>query len=59
MPNQKNVKTLQSFFGLVSYYQDFIELLRKEKKSIWTKESEQAFREIKNKLTSDNCQMQI
>ena len=64
MPNPKNVKTLQSFLGLVSYYQVFIpnlhnlrvplnELLRKEKKWIWTKECEQAFREIKNKLTSD------
>ena len=64
MPNSKNVKTLQSFLGLVSYYQDFIpnlhnlraplnELLRKEKKWIWTKECEQAFHEIKNKLTSD------
>ena len=29
------------------------ELLRKEKKWIWTKECEQAFREIKNKRTSD------
>ena len=64
MPNPKNVKTQQSFLGLVRYYQDFIpnlhnlraplnELLRKEKKWIWTKECEQAFREIKNKLTSD------
>ena len=64
MPNPKNVKTLQSFLGLLSYNQDFIpnlhnlraplnELLRKEKKWIWTKECEQAFREIKNKLTSD------
>ena len=64
MPNPKNGKTLQSFLGLVSYYQDFIpnlhnlraplnEVLRREKKWIWTKECEQAFREIKNKLTSD------
>ena len=64
MPKPKNVKALQSFLGLVSYYQDFIpnlhnlraplnELLRKEKKWIWTKECEQAFLEIKNKLTSD------
>ena len=28
-------------------------MLRREKKWIWTKECEQAFREIKNKLTSD------
>ena len=45
VPNPKNVKTLQSFLCLVSYYQDFIpnlhnlraplnELLRKEKKWI-------------------------
>ena len=64
MPNPKSVKTLQSFLGLVSYYQDFIpnlhnlraplnELLRREKKRIWTKECGQAFREMKNKLTSD------
>ena len=64
MPYPKNVKTLQSFLGLVSYYQDFIpnlrnlraplnELLHKEKKWIWSKECEQAFREIRNKLTSD------
>ena len=64
MPNPKDIKSLQSFLGLVSYYQEFIpnlhnlraplnELLHKEKKWIWTKECEQAFREIKEKLTSD------
>ena len=64
MPNPKNVKTQQTFLGLVSYYQDFIpnlhnlraplnEVLRKERKWTWTKECEQAFREIKNKLASD------
>ena len=64
MPNPKNVKILRRYLGLVSYYQDFIpnlhnlraplnKLLRKEKKWIWTKEYEKAFREIKNKLTSD------
>ena len=58
MPNPKDVKSLQS------YSQEFIpnlpnlraplnELLHKEKKWIWTKECEQAFREIKEKLTSD------
>ena len=64
MPNPKDLKSLQSFLGLESYYQEFIpnlhnfraplnELLHKEKKWIWTKECEQAFREIKEKLTSD------
>ena len=64
MPNPKDVKSLQSFLGLVSYNQKFIpnlhnlrallnELLHKEKKWIWTKECEQAFREIKEKITPD------
>ena len=64
MPNTKDVKSLQSFLGLVSYYQEFIpnlhnlraplnELLYKEKKWIWTKECEQVFYEIKEKLTFD------
>ena len=51
MRNPKDVKSLQSFLGLVSYSQEFIpnlqnlsaplnELLHKEKKWIWTKECE-------------------
>ena len=62
--NPKDVRSQQSFLGLVSYYQEFIpnlhnlrappnKLLHIEKKWIWTKECEQAFREIKEKLTSD------
>ena len=54
MPNPKDVKSLQSFLGLVHNLRAPLnELLHKEKKWIWTKECEQAFREIKEKLTSD------
>ena len=64
MSNPKDVKSLQSFLGLISYYQEFTpnlhnlraplkEFLHKEKKWIWMKECEQAFREIKEKLTAD------
>lgn len=64
MPEPMDIKSLQSFLGLVSYYQDFIpdlhilraplnDLLKKEKPWLWTKECEQAFKKIKEKLTSD------
>lgn len=58
MPEPMDIKSLQSFLGLVSYYQDFIpdlhilraplnDLLKKEKLWLWTKECEQAFKKIK------------
>ncbi|XP_026441996.1 uncharacterized protein K02A2.6-like, partial [Papaver somniferum] len=64
MPEPKDIKSLQSFLGLVSYYQDFIpdlhilraplnDLLKKEKPWLWTKGCKQAFKDIKEKLTSD------
>lgn len=64
MPEPKDLKSLQSFLGLVSYYQDFIpdlhilraplnELLKKEKRWFWSKECEKAFKQIIEKLSSD------
>ena len=64
MPAPDNVTTLQSFLGLVNYYQSFIknlhdfcaplnELLKKDKKWRWTPECQTAFDQIKKALTSD------
>ena len=57
----KNIKQIQQFLGLCGYYRKFIQdfskiarslynLLKKEKKWIWTKECQDAFEELKEKL---------
>lgn len=64
MPEPHNVTTLQSFLGLVNYYQTFIknmhklraplnDLLKKDKKWDWTPECQSAFKQLKDVLTSD------
>lgn len=57
-PKPKNKKTLQSFLGLINWERRFIknlaqltrpleELLKKDKKFVWTEEHQQAFVKIK------------
>ncbi|KAM6593981.1 hypothetical protein CsatA_001684 [Cannabis sativa] len=59
----KNVTEVQSFLGLVGYYRRFVEnfsriampltkLARKEVKFMWDDSGEEAFRELKERLTS-------
>ncbi|KAK1618870.1 hypothetical protein QYE76_024387 [Lolium multiflorum] len=59
----KNAKEIRSFLGLAGYYRRFIEnfskiakpmteLLKKEKKFIWTDECEASFQELKQRLVS-------
>lgn len=62
-PRPENVKTLRSFLGLASWYRKFVQgfsktvvpltkLLRKKQSWQWTVEQEQAFNELKDKLTN-------
>ena len=58
-----SVKDIRSFLGLAGYYRRFIEgfskitkaltdLLKKDRKFVWTAEAEESFRTLKAKLTS-------
>ena len=58
-----NVSEIRSFLGLARYYRRFIEgfskiarpmteLLKKEKKFVWTESYERSFQELKRKLTT-------
>lgn len=62
-PRPTNLTQLQSFIGLVNYYRQFIKnfathmsplygLLQKNKKFIWSRECESAFKKIKEKMAS-------
>ena len=62
-PIPQNVSDLRSFLGLANYYHKFIEnfaeissplneLLRKDSKFMWTTEHDQAFKTLKEKLSS-------
>jgi len=62
-PRPTNVTKVRSFLGLVGYYNRFIKefskiaspltnLLKKAIKFEWTNKCEEAFQEVKNKLTS-------
>ena len=62
-PRPHNIKTVQSFLGLANYYRRFIkdfakiaapinQLLRKNHKFLWTDACEQAFKALKDALTS-------
>jgi hypothetical protein len=64
MPAPENIASLQSFLGLANYYNVFVprmhnlraplnELLKKDQKWVWTQECEEAFKKIKDILTSD------
>ena len=64
MPSPRNVTELQSFLGLVNFYQVFIknmhelrallnDLLKKDKKWKWTTECQAALEKIKTTLTSE------
>lgn len=64
MPRPENIVQLQSFLGLANYYNSYIpkmhelraplnELLKKNKKWLWTKECDEAFLKIKKCLLSD------
>ena len=59
----QNVKDIQSFLGLAGYYRRFIgnfskiakpmtELLKKEKKFMWTEDCETSFQELKQRLVT-------
>ena len=62
-PTPKSVKNIRSFLGLAGYYRRFIEgfskiakaltdLLKKEKKFVWTDKTEESFQSLKVKLTT-------
>ena len=62
-PTPKSVKDIRSFLGLAGYYRRFIEgfskiakaftdLLKKDKKFIWTDKAEESFQTLKVKLTT-------
>src|SRR3954447_21463224 len=62
-PQPKNLKDLQSFLGLCNYYRRFIldysqvaapltDLTHKDVTYTWSPEAEQAFQEIKNRMTA-------
>src|SRR5436305_14778648 len=62
-PPPKNLKELQSFLGLCNYYHRFIldysriatpltNLTHKDAPYHWTRETEKAFQEIKNRMTT-------
>jgi hypothetical protein len=61
-----SVANIQSFLGLAGYYRRFIkgflkitksmiELLRKDKKFMWTSACEASFQELKKRLTTAQC----
>ena len=63
MPRPTNVTQTRSFLGLASYYRKYVksfskiakplfDLTRKDKKFIWTKECEESFKELKDRLVS-------
>ena len=62
MPAPKNKKEVQTFLGLVNFYSSFLlnkstllsclHELTKDKPFVWTKECQQAFEEVKKRLTS-------
>ena len=62
-PTPKSVKDIRSFLGLAGYYRRFIEgfskiakaltdLLKKDKKFVWTDKAEESFQTLKVKLTT-------
>ena len=65
-PRPTNLKTLQSFLGLVGYYRHFVQdfakiahplhqLLKRDDKFVWNELAENSFDELKLKLTSSPC----
>ena len=62
-PAPKNKQELQSFIGMITYYDKFLpqlstmmdplhKLLRKNAKFVWGKAQDKAFKEVKEKLQS-------
>lgn len=62
-PQSRNVKELQRFLGLCAYYRRFVKnfsiiasplygLMKKDVKYVWTKECDDAFDELKERLTT-------
>ena len=62
----ENPKAVRSFLGLTNYLKRFVEdystlthplrqLLKNNAKFIWTEECTEAFDNLKNRLTSENC----
>ena len=60
----KNVKQVKSFLGMTGYYRKFIDrysdiakpmynLTKKDAKFTWSEQCDQAFKTLKDKLTSD------
>ena len=63
-PTPKGVKDVQKFLGLANYYRWFIEgfatvarplhdLLKKDKKWVWTEKEEKAFQDLKERFTKE------
>ena len=63
-PTPKKVKDIQKFLGLMNYYHQFIKsfvtiarplynMVKKDKKWIWTEKQEEAFKELKERFVKE------